>query len=167
MESSTIYKMNIEYLADHPEHIPKLAAWFYEQWRWFLPPESSASTIEAKFRTHLNRDAPPIALVALHGNELLGTASLRVNDMDVFAELRPWLGGVYVAPEHRKKGVGRRLVAAVERKALELGYQSIHLFTFDQAAFYQGLGWQQVTQLQYHTHPVVVMWKALSTEAHA
>ncbi len=153
--------MKIEYLADHPEHIPKLAAWFYEQWSWFLPPESSASTIETKFRTHLNRDALPIALVALHGNELVGTASLRVNDMDVFTELRPWLGGVYVAPAHRRKGVGRRLVAAVEGKALELEYQSIHLFTFDQALFYQALGWQHVTQLEYHTHPVAVMRKAL------
>ncbi len=157
--------MRIEYLADYPEHIPTLSRWFYAQWRWFLPPESSASAIEVKFRTHLNRDALPMALVALDGDELLGTASLRVNDMDVFTELSPWLGGVYVAPAHRRKGVGRHLVGAVERKALELGHPSIFLFTFDQASFYQGLAWSRLTQLEYHGHPVVVMQKALSPGA--
>jgi len=152
----------IEYLADHPEHIPTLSHWFYEQWSWFLPPESSAGTIATKFCTHLNHDAPPLALVALDGNELLGTASLRVHDMDIFTELSPWLGGVYVTPGHRGKGIGRRLVTAVERKARELGYRSIYLFTYDRARFYQELDWRILTQLEYHGHPIVVMHKPLS-----
>lgn len=154
--------MRIEYLADHPEHIPALAAWFHEQWSWFLPPESSAETIAAKFLTHLNRDAPPIALIALDGVELLGTASLRVHDMDILTELSPWLGGVYVARNHRQKGVGRRLVRAVEQKALELGHRSIYLFTVDQAPMYARLGWKALKQLEYHGHPVVVMHKPIS-----
>ena len=154
--------MRIEYLAEHPECIPALARWFYAQWGWFLPPESSAETIADKFRTHLNRDALPIALVALDDDELLGTASLRVHDMDVFTDSSPWLGGVYVAPAHRRKGVGRRLVSAVERKAHDLGYPSIHLFTFDQAPFYLTLQWKIFAQVEYRGHPVIVMQKPLS-----
>ena len=154
--------IRIEYLADHPEYIPALAAWFYEQWGWFLPPESSAQTIATKFRTHLNRDALPIALIALDGDELLGSASLRIHDMDILTELSPWLGGVYVARNHRRKGIGRRLVHAVEQKALELGYRSIYLFTFDQAPMYSSLEWQILKQLEYHGHPVVIMHKPLS-----
>lgn len=154
--------IRIEYLADHPECIPVLAAWFYEQWSWFLPPESSAETIVIKFRTHINRDVPPIALVALDGDELVGTASLRVHDMDILTNLSPWLGGVYVAQNHRQKGTGRRLVSAVEQKALELGYRSMYLFTFDQAPMYSRLGWEVLQQLEYHRHPVVVMYKSLS-----
>jgi len=130
-----VVTMRIEYLADHPEHIPALARWFYAHWGWFLPPESSSETIADKFRIHLNRDALPIALVALDGDELLGTASLRVLDMDVFTDSTPWLGGVYVAPAHRRKGIGRRLVGAVEQKARECGYPSIHLFTFTRLPF--------------------------------
>ncbi len=154
--------MRIEYLADHPEHVPALSRWFHAQWGWFLPPESSSETIADKFRTHLNREAPPIAFVALDGAELLGTASLRVHDMDVLTDLSPWLGGVYVAPAHRHKGVARRLVSAVERKAQELGYPSVHLFTFDQAPFYLSLQWKILARLEYRGHPVVVMHKLLS-----
>lgn len=154
--------IRIEYLADHPECIPALAAWFYEQWGWFLPLESSAETIAIKFRTHINRDAPPIALVALDGTELLGTASLRVHDMDILADLSPWLGGVYVAQSHRQKGIGRQLVSAVEQKALELGYRSIYLFTTDKAPMYSKLGWKVLNQLEYHQHPVVVMYRTFS-----
>jgi len=153
--------MRIEYLADHPEYVPTLAAWFYEQWSWFLPPESSAEAIATKFRTHLNRDVPPIALIALHGSELLGSASLRVHDMDILTELSPWLGGVYVAQNHRQKGIGRRLIRAAEQKAVELGYQSIYLFTSDQAHMYSRLEWKVLRQLEYHGHPVVVMHKPL------
>ncbi len=154
--------MRIEYLADHPEHIPKLAAWFYEQWSWFLPPESSAGTIATKFLTHLNRDALPSALIALDGVELLGTASLRVNDMDILTELTPWLGGVYVAKDHRQKGMARQLIGAVEQRALELGYRSLYLFTYDQAPMYAKLKWKVLKQLDYHGHPVIVMHKQLS-----
>ncbi len=154
--------MKIEYLADHPEHIPRLAAWFYEQWSWFLPAESSADTIATKFLTHLNRDALPSALIALDGVELLGTASLRVNDMDILTELSPWLGGVYVAKNHRQNGIARQLINAVEQKALELGYRSLYLFTYNQAPMYSKLGWDVLKQLEYHGHPVVVMYKPLS-----
>lgn len=154
--------MRIEYLADHPEYIPKLASWFYEQWGWFLPPESSAATIATKFLTHLNHDALPIALIALNGVELLGTASLRVNDMDMLTELSPWLGGVYVAKEHRQKGIACQLINAVELKANELGYRSLYLFTFDQASMYSRLGWAVLKQMEYHGHPVVVMYKLSS-----
>lgn len=154
--------IRIEYLADHPECIPALAAWFHEQWRWFLPPESSAETIAIKFRTHLNRDVPPIALVAFDGAELLGTASLRVHDMDILTNLTPWLGGVYVAQNHRHKGIARQLVNAVEQKALELGYQSLYLFTSDQASIYAKLGWKVLNELEYHQHPMVVMHRTLA-----
>ena len=154
--------IRIEYLADHPECIPTLATWFYEQWSWFLPPKSSVETIATKFRTHINRDSPPIALVALDGAELLGTASLRIHDMDILTDLSPWLGGVYVAQCHRKKGIGRQLVSAVEQKALELGYWSIYLFTIDQAPMYSKLGWEVLNRLDYHRYPVFVMHKSLS-----
>jgi len=158
-----IMPIRIEYLADHPECIPALAVWFYEQWSWFLPPESSAETIAIKFHTHVNRDTPPIALVAFDGTELMGTASLRVHDMDILTDLSPWLGGVYVAQNHRHKGIGRQLVSAVEKKALELGYRSIYLFTTDKAPMYSKLGWNVLNQLEYHQHPVVVMHRTLST----
>lgn len=158
--------VRIEYLADYPQHVATLAAWFYEQWRWFLPPESSPEAIGAKFLTHLNREVPPIAFVALDGDELLGTASLRVNDMDILTDLSPWLGGVYVAPQHRQKGVGRLLVSAVEQKALDLGCRLIYLFTFDQEPFYSRLEWRLLKHLEYHGYPVMVMHKALADGGH-
>lgn len=155
-------RMNIEYLADHPECIPKLATWLYEQWSWFLPPGNSAETVAAKFHAHTNRHTLPLALVALEGAELLGTASLRVHDMDILTDLTPWVGGVYVARDHRQKGIGGSLVRAIEHKAVELGFRAAYLFTFDNEPLYSSWGWEILIKLDYHQHPVIVMHKALS-----
>jgi N-acetylglutamate synthase-like GNAT family acetyltransferase len=132
--------MKISFLADHPEFIETLAPLVAEHWRPILTQETMASRA-AKFRAHLNYATLPIAWVAHSGSQVFGTAALRVHDLPDRDNLTPWLGGVYVVPEFRNRGVGTALCSAVEEKAKELGISTLYLFTLDKQVWYGNLGW--------------------------
>src|SRR6266568_8109745 len=102
--------VQISYLIEHPEYIPQLAQWLFEQWGSTLGEETPETRIK-KLKTHMNRDKLPIAWVA-HGNgQLLGTAALRVHDLEGREDLTPWLGGVFVGSHFRRQGIGAALCA--------------------------------------------------------
>ena len=84
----------------------------------------------------------PLALVAHSGSQVLGTAALRADDLPGREDLTPWLGGMYVAPQFRGRGIGAALCAAAERKAAALfETPMLYLFTLDRQAWYGRLGW--------------------------
>src|SRR5438874_2194497 len=70
--------VQISYLIEHPEYIPQLAQWLFEQWDSILGEGTPEARI-TKLKTHLNRDKLPIAWVAHANGQLLGTAALRVH----------------------------------------------------------------------------------------
>lgn len=85
--------VQISYLIEHPEYIPQLAQWLFEQWDSILGEKTPEARIK-KLKTHMNRDKLPIAWVAHTNGQLLGTAALRVGDLEGREDLTPWLGGV-------------------------------------------------------------------------
>ncbi len=58
-----------------------------------------------------------VALVAKLDGVLAGTCLLARSELEPCHPVSPWLAGLYVAPEHRRRGVGRVLVAAIEDQA--------------------------------------------------
>ncbi|HET6230969.1 MAG TPA: GNAT family N-acetyltransferase [Longimicrobiaceae bacterium] len=152
--------MQIDYLADRPEHLRTLAEWFDAQWKHVLPDRTVETYVE-RFRTHMNRREMPLTLVAHQDGEALGTASLRTNDMTSRPEHTPWLGGVYVAAPHRRRGISAALIAAVEDRARELGATVLYLYTVDKESYYRGLGWEFVEHTEYLAQTVAVMRKPL------
>src|SRR6476660_5593079 len=120
----------ISYLIEHPEYIPELAQWMFEQWGSTLGEETPDARIK-KLHAHLNRDKLPIAWVAHANDQLLGTAALRVHDLEGREDLTPWLGGVFVGARFRRQGVGAALCAAVEDDARSRAIHTLYLFTLD------------------------------------
>jgi len=133
--------VEISYLADHPEFISALAPWMFEHWRPILAQETLEART-AKFQAHLNRSRLPIAWVAHSESQVFGTAALRVHDLPGREDLTPWLGGVYVAPQFRGRGIGTALCKAAEQKAKSLlETPTLYLFTLDKQEWYRNLGW--------------------------
>src|SRR5205814_9501150 len=131
--------VQISYLIEHPEYIPQLAQWLFEQWGSTLGEETPETRIK-KLKTHLNRDTLPIAWVA-HGNgQLLGTAALRVHDLEGREDLTPWLGGVFVGSDFRGQGIGAALCAAVEDEARARSIRTLYLFRLIKRAGYSRVG---------------------------
>lgn len=98
----------------------------------------------------MNRDKLPIAWVAHANGQLLGTAALRVHDLQGREDLTPWLGGVFVGSHFRRHGIGAALCATVEAEARSRGIQTLYLFTLDKQAWYSRLGWTELAPCVWH-----------------
>ncbi len=153
-------KVEIGYLIDYPEYLPELAQWLFEQWGASLGEESLEPRMK-KLQTHLNRDRLPIAWVAHAGGQVLGTVALRVHDLDGHEDLTPWLGGVFVSPDFRHRGIGTMLCAAVEDEVRARGLETIYLFTLDKQAWYSSMGWTTLSPCVWQRQPAVIMSKRL------
>lgn len=153
--------MRIEYLADHREVIPILAAWFYREWS-HLHPGKTEQDILRLISTRVNRDRIPLTLVAFKQRELIGSVSLKVNDLDIRPDLTPWLAALYVKEGWRGRGIGSQLVEAIEKKSVALGVRVLYLFTPESESFYTKRGWQVMERLKHHNTPITLMNKILT-----
>jgi len=150
----------ISCLADYPQHIPQLTRWMFEEWDVMLGEKTPEARIK-KLNAHLNRDQLPIAWVAHVEGQLLGSAALRVHDLEGREDLTPWLGGVFVGPQFRRRGVGAALCATVENAARSRGVQTLYLFTLDKQAWYSQQGWTVFAPCVWHERPGDIMSKRL------
>ncbi len=123
--------MEISYLAEYPSYTSQLTQPAVDFWKSIIPDDTVEKRL-VKLRSHLNTDSLPIAWVAHENGVVLGTAALRKNDLDGREDLSPWLGGVFVLPQYRGRGVAYKLCQVVERAAWAKGYTKLFLFTLDQ-----------------------------------
>jgi GNAT superfamily N-acetyltransferase len=157
----TIYMrgVQISYLIDYPQYIPRLAQWLFEEWGSILGEQTLEVRIK-KLNAHMSRDQLPIAWVAHANGHPLGTAALRVHDLEEREDLTPWLGGVFVGPEFRRRGIGEALCATVEYAAQSRGVQILYLFTLDKEAWYSRQGWTILAPCVWHERPGHIMSKS-------
>lgn len=148
--------MKIDYLADHRGHIPQLAGWLHAQWG-YLHENDSVEHRVARLESRTTRGGIPVTFVAVDGETLLGSASLVDDDLETRPELTPWLASVYVAPEHRGRGVASALVRRVVDEARDSGVTRLYLWTTDQERLYARLGWVPVERMRFESEDIVVM----------
>jgi GNAT superfamily N-acetyltransferase len=82
-----------------------------------------------------------VALVAKAHGEPIGTCLLVESEIEPNHDVSPWLAGLFVVPEYRRKGAGAVLVRAIEDQARQRGFSRLYLYTIDSAGFYARLGW--------------------------
>ena len=87
----------------------------------------------------------------------IGTASLLLSDMTTNQQLSPWLANIYIHPLQRGKGLGKQVVKQVMAEARQRELRKLYLFTEDQQAFYEKLGWELHHREFYENHWVAVM----------
>ena len=154
--------VKISYLIDYPEYIPQLAQWLFEQWGHILGEKTLEARIK-KLNAHMNRDQLPIAWVAHANGQLLGSAALRVHDLEGREDLTPWLAGVFVGAQFRRRGIGAALCATVEKVAKSRGIQTLYLFTLDKQPWYSRQGWTVLAPCVWHERCGDIMAKTLQT----
>ena len=157
-------EMHIEYLADRPEFIPTLARWHYEEWANLRSGDSVEARI-LRLQGSCGRGRIPLTVIAILENELLGSASLIEHDMDSRLDLTPWLAGVFVAPQHRRRGIGAALVRRIMEEATPLPLSKLYLYTVDSTVFYAHLGWSLVEKARYRENYVSIMSFSTRTPA--
>ncbi len=111
----------------------------------------------SKLRASSGHQEIPTVFIASSGSTLPGSAMLVAHDMDTRLQWSPWLAGVVVAPEHRKRGVGAALAKHAAAEARTLGWPALYLYTFSTEQYYARLGWQLIECSSHFGEPVSVM----------
>ncbi len=150
--------MHISYLADRPELAAQLIPGLLKHWRYVFPDHTAADRA-TRFRAHQNYETLPIAWIAHEGDAALATASLRTHDLEGREQLSPWLGGVFVQPQYRGRGIATALCKTVETKAASMGITCLYLFTHGQEALYERIGWERREGTVWHGHLCTIMAK--------
>ena len=148
--------MTIEYLADHPEFLLTLAEWQHAEWGYLRP----GDTLEARMnrlRAEGERGRIPLTVVAHENGKVLGSASLIPHDMATRLELSPWLAGVFVGTDYRRKGIGAQLVRRIMAEAASLKVPILYLYTVHSENFYTNLGWWLQEHTTYREQNVAIM----------
>jgi GNAT superfamily N-acetyltransferase len=131
----------IEDLTLHRCWMETIARLHFQEWG-LLTGSESREKYRASLESNLLTNAIPSALVAYSGDELLGSVSLVLCDMNIRTELSPWLAQLFVVPNRRSRGIGSRLVGSAVRRAQALGFERLYLYTSGKLPiFYQSLGW--------------------------
>lgn len=150
--------ITIDYLADHPELVDRLARLSWNEWQPIY--EERGQIFEDALKNYgerTNKDRLPLSLVALHGKDLVGTVSLKFHDLDTRPHLDPWLGALLVLPDWRNRGIASLLVQRAVDTARRLNLPELFLWTHSAEGLYLKLGWSIVERTDYCGKEIVVM----------
>lgn len=136
-------------LAEHQERVPTLARWLESEWPdWYGPdgPGDAADDLEEA----AHRDRLPVAVIALRGGVPCGISVLRPTDAAAAQTgYGPWVGGGLVRAELRGKGIGTRLLAAMEGEARRLGFATIYCSTSAAQRLLERCGWESIVDITH------------------
>ena len=149
--------MKISLLADCPDFAPVVAQWHFAEWGHLYPGGTVDGWLD-HIRTRMNADRIPMTVVADdERGESVGTAALTEHDMTTHPELSPWLGGVYVAPLARGRGVASTLIRHLMERAADFGVRDLYLYTRGATDLYRKFDWRPLSRELYMGREVTVM----------
>jgi len=151
--------LQIKNLADCPEIIPLVAWWHINTWReMYLSvgvhnvEENTRLMIDECANYREKKSSLPVYFVGFLGDTPVCTAGIEEDDMPGHnhpKEFRPWLMVVYVLPEYRGGGYGRKIIDFTLHYAAEQQFQEMYLFTPTKESFYIHLGWKTLYHVDY------------------
>ena len=103
-----------------------------------------------------------VALIAKADGVPIGTCLLAESEIEPNHDVSPWLAGLFVVPEHRRKGAGAVLVRAIEDQARQRGFSRLYLYTTEAVEFYARLGWTVVDHTNWKGFDTALMVRDLS-----
>lgn len=152
--------ITIARLSDHPEALPTLEQWFEAEWpAWYGP--GGRGSARADLLSYASPRGLPRAFVALAGDEVCGVAALKPSSIAGYEHLTPWAAAALVDPSKRRRGIGARLLAELEREARSLGYTHIHCATSTARSLLERCGWEHREDVSIEGESVGVFRKTL------
>lgn len=154
-------------LAKHPEHIEGVAERTYRLWGHLIREDTGMTAVEyiEVVRSRAVTDSVPLTLIALEGDALVGSVSLKKHEASSAPDLTPWIGGLLVDEAMRGKGLGKALLVEAEAAAARLGYPWLYLSCERHVEpFYERLGWTLLKRAISCGDEVAIMKKKLDTQ---
>jgi GNAT superfamily N-acetyltransferase len=149
--SGPISDLRIGLLADHPDLVEPVGLLRWAEWSYGSP---DAGPFVAATAAEAGVDQLPITLVAINAaGDAVGAVGLGPIDDELDDAERdgrsPWILGMVVRSEDRRRRVGRRLLESLQQLAGGLGHDRTWVATGDDAVdFYRRCGWRPVDRLR-------------------
>jgi len=137
---------------ERPEVAAQLAEWFTAEWPEYHRGKTLGD-VSSMFRF---RDIQQTFVAEIDG-VLVGTAAVRNSWNDAPDIATPWIGGLFVHPDHRGHGVGMALVDAACDHAFAAGHEAVHVAIRDRVESYRGRGWKVVGTMMTGDEAVTVL----------
>jgi GNAT superfamily N-acetyltransferase len=153
--------VRIGYLVDHPEALPALERLFQSEWAAYYGADGPGNA-HHDLVAYSNRGQLPVGVLAFLGSEPCGVAALKADSISTHKHLTPWIGGGMVAPQFRRRGIGTRLVSALEDVSRDLGFTTIYSGTSTANSLLIREGWRFMEVVQYNGGTISIYEKTLS-----
>jgi GNAT superfamily N-acetyltransferase len=153
--------LRIDYLANHPEWIPELASWFFDEWGR-KDSDNSLEQITQRLRKRLHKNRAPLTLVGFLEDKAVASASIKIREMETHPQYKYWLGAVYIQSDYRGQGFGSQIVNHTVSIAAKLELSILYLYTHSHEGFYDRLGWVTIARPVFHGRKVALMSKSPS-----
>ncbi|MCK6549896.1 GNAT family N-acetyltransferase [Myxococcota bacterium] len=138
-------------------HAAILAPLHVREWRHLYPPGWTVDVAARELLAAPDARGLPRTLVAVDGDDVLGSVSLVADDLPTHPELGPWLASLFVVEAARGRGVGRALVAGIIEEARGLGLTELSLFTESAEGLFARFGFVVVAREHLAGAPITRM----------
>jgi GNAT superfamily N-acetyltransferase len=134
---------SVALLADHPHLVADVGQM---RWReWGRPPEPTDLEFWVSVTgEEVGRISLPLSWVAVDGaGQAVGAVCLGEFDIEERRDRSPWVTGMIVRPDQRRRGIGRLLLATLTDWASGRGTLQVWVATGGAAvSFYNSCGWE-------------------------
>lgn len=141
-----ISSIDVRLLADVPEALQTLAAWYRAEWQPYYG-EGGPGNAVADLNARCNSVSLPLGMVAMKDKSLLGTAAL---DVDAATNLCPSIVGLLVEEKSRRQGVATALLEHAVDMARNLGYRELYISTAVLDKCLERRGWKKIDDVVFH-----------------
>lgn len=148
--------IQFKYLAHCEQHLGVVAEWQQAEFG-YLNPSITVDDRRIRLQEPLQSRALPLTIVAISEDGVaVGAATLASRTL-THAHLSPWLSTVVVPLQFRGHGIGSALSLRLAAQARNLGFETLYLFTPNNASLYQRIGWETIDVADINGLPVTVM----------
>lgn len=147
----------IDFLANHPQHLPTVAKWLFDEWGDPANEQWIENAIKSIGKV-MSNDSLPVHLLALENDVPVGFIALKFREMPEYPEREHWLGSLYVIHEARGRGIGSALIKEVLKYAEHYNIPKLSLQTeWLDGGVYKSFGWKPVEIVSPPSHGLKVL----------
>ncbi len=152
--------IRIGFLGSHPGARPLIAQWLETEWpNWYGA--GGQGDAHKDLLAYSQIGAIPTGLVAYLDDQPCGFMTLKSEPLSGYENRTPWVGAGFVLPHLRGRGIGGKLLAALEVEAEEQGHGCIYSGTTSAKTLLQRSGWRELGVSWHDGEKLYVYEKAL------